>query len=293
MNIVTGYRGEAHITAWQDRDVNRGAFGNGNYILGVGSKMAATVVDANTIRIADGALSMNGCVAVIQKGTYDSVTIANGSQGMLRTDLIVARYTKASGTGVENIELAVIQGTPTSGTPTTPSYTSGDIQSGDSLVEFPLYKVNLAGLNVSTTLIAEVLLNGEDVGDLNALVNALNNLYGAIANRLTTAEGDIDALESLTSPLIKSVSYSSTFTVSAGGTSNITGTMLGVSTPSGYTPLGFGSISNNISRNIVPYNITPYNTGSNTVISLYNSSSSSVSGTITIRILYIKSSALG
>ena len=106
MKIITGYRGEPHITSQQDRNVNIGIFGSGTHIVNVGSKMAATIVSANEIVIADGLLVAEGCTAEIARGTSESIAVDNGSQGMLRKDLIVARYTKTSGTGVEDMQLA-------------------------------------------------------------------------------------------------------------------------------------------------------------------------------------------
>ena len=117
MNIITGYRGEAHITADQIRDQNQGCFGSGSYILDVGSKLAATAISATSVQLADGIISHQGCTASIPYGSTESVTIGNGTQGMLRIDLIVARYTKDAGTGVEDMELAVIQGTPAASNP--------------------------------------------------------------------------------------------------------------------------------------------------------------------------------
>ena len=108
MNIITGYRGEPHITSQQDRNVNIGIFGSGTHIVNVGSQMAATIVSANEITIADGLMVAEGCTATIERGMTESMMIENGAQGMLRKDLIVARYTKTSGTGVEDMQLAVI-----------------------------------------------------------------------------------------------------------------------------------------------------------------------------------------
>ena len=151
MEIITGYRGEPHITAQQDRDVNIGIFGGGAMILkGVGSELAATVISANEVEIADGALVAEGCTAEIQYGTTESMTIENGEQGMLRVDLIVARYTKAAGTGVESMELAVIKGTSAASTPAVPEYNTGTIADGDSPVDFPIYKVNLDGISITS-----------------------------------------------------------------------------------------------------------------------------------------------
>ena len=151
MNIITGYRGEPHITAQQDRDVNIGIFGASAKILkGVGSEMAATVISANEVEIADGALVAEGCTAEIQYGTTESMTIENGEQNMLRVDLIVARYTKTAGTGVESMELAVIKGTSAASNPAVPEYNTGSIADGDSPVDFPIYRVNLNGISITS-----------------------------------------------------------------------------------------------------------------------------------------------
>ena len=151
MNIITGYRAEPHITAQQDRDVNIGIFGASAKILkGVGSEMAATVISANEVEIADGALVAEGCTAEIQYGTTESMTIENGEQGMKRIDLIVARYMRNSGTAVESMELAVIKGTSAASDPVSPSYNTGTITDGDSPVDFPLYRVNLNGISITS-----------------------------------------------------------------------------------------------------------------------------------------------
>ena len=150
MNIITGYRGEPHITEQQDRDINRGIFGDDVCIINIGSQMAATIISATEIQIADGHMVAEGCAAEVPYGTVESLEIENGTQGMLRTDLIVARYTRDVGTGVEDVQLAVITGTPAASSPATPAYETGSIAAGDSIVEFPLYRVNLNGITISS-----------------------------------------------------------------------------------------------------------------------------------------------
>ena len=181
MNIITGYRAEPHITAQQDRDVNIGIFGASAKILkGVGSEMAATVISANEVEVADGVLVAEGCTAEIQYGTTESMTIENGSQGMLRTDLIVARYTKAAGTAVEAMELVVIKGTPAASNPAVPSYNEGTIADGDSPVDFPLYQVNLDGISITSV---DPLVSTVNVLDaITELQNKVNNTKLMVVN---------------------------------------------------------------------------------------------------------------
>ena len=149
MDIITGYTGSPHVTAEQDRDINIGIFGNESYVLQTGSQLTAEVSSNNEIKVRDGVIMHQGCAASIKKNTYDSLTITNGSQGMKRVDLIVARYSRDPSTNVESLALKVIQGTPSENSPTVPGYTTGDIQSGDLVADMPLYQVILNGLNIT------------------------------------------------------------------------------------------------------------------------------------------------
>ena len=226
MNIITGYRAEPHITAQQDRNVNMGIFGAGTHIVNIGSKMAATVVSANEITIADGLLVAEGCTAEIERGTSESLEIANGSQGMLRKDLIVARYTKASGTGVEDMQLAVITGTPAASNPALPSYNTGSIVQGDTLVDFPLYTVNLDGISIESVdrmveyaeLASKVVVDGlvTQIGTaaLNTTAKKVTNAINELLSSITGAISRIGALETKGAGIIRTTSYS----VAAGAT---------------------------------------------------------------------------
>ena len=149
MEIITGYTRKPHVTSEQDRDVNIGVVGKGSYVLQTGMQLAAEVSSNNEIKIRDGVLMHQGCTASIKKNTYDSLIIINGSQGMKRIDLIVARYEKNQVNGIESIDLKVIQGTPAESTTTVPEYTEGDIQAGDYVADMPMYQVIIDGLNIT------------------------------------------------------------------------------------------------------------------------------------------------
>lgn len=165
MDIITGYVGSPHVTAEQDRDINIGIFGAESYVLQTGSQLKAEVSSNNEIKIRDGVVMHQGCAASIKKNTYDSLTIVNGSQGMKRIDLIVARYSRNQSTKVESLTLKVIQGTPVTGTPSAPGYTTGDIQAGDLVADMPLYQVVINGLNI--TEVKQVFNTVDTVAGLN------------------------------------------------------------------------------------------------------------------------------
>lgn len=165
MDIITGYVGSPHVTAEQDRDINIGIFGAESYVLRTGSQLKAEVSSNNEIKIRDGVIMHQGCAASIKKNTYDSLTIVNGSQGMKRIDLVVARYSRNQSTKVESLTLKVIQGTPVTGTPSAPGYTTGDIQAGDLIADMPLYQVVINGLNI--TAVKQVFNTVDTVAELN------------------------------------------------------------------------------------------------------------------------------
>ena len=194
MEISTGSTGKPHVTAEQDRDVNEGIFDTGSFVLKTGSQLAAELVSNNEIKVRDGVLVIQGCTAVIKKNTYDSVTIANGSQGMKRIDLIVARYNKNEETKIEEVMLKVIQGTPNASTAAVPTYKTGDIQSGDLVADMPLYKVTLDGLNV--TSVDKMFTVIPTLPELSSnLLNAKNELTN-ISNKLTAISDSINNLGS-------------------------------------------------------------------------------------------------
>lgn len=195
MEIITGYTGKPHVTAEQDRDVNEGIFDTGSFVLKTGSQLAAELVSNNEIKVRDGVLVIQGCTAVIKKNTYDPVTIANGSQGMKRIDLIVARYNKNEETKIEEVMLKVIQGTPNASTAAVPTYKTGDIQSGDLVADMPLYKVTLDGLNVTSvdkmfTVIPTLPELSSNLTKANTKISALSTELATTNTNLKTATAD-------------------------------------------------------------------------------------------------------
>ena len=168
MELATGRRGSPYITSQQDRHKHQGIFGDGAYILNTGNMLEPEVQSSNKIHIKDGALMFQCALFTVKVGTYDEVTINNGNQGMKRKDLIVARYTYDSSYNIEAGEWAVIQGTPAADNPVVPEAESGDIQMGDSVVECPVFVVNLDGINVTGVDIIP-----ETMADMSELIETI------------------------------------------------------------------------------------------------------------------------
>ena len=112
-------------------------------ILHAGSRMTAEIVSNNEIKINDGILCNYGRFMRIVGS--ETVRIENGSSGVKRTDLIVARFT-TTGTK-ETHTLTVIKG-PAGGAE--PSYNQTDIYSGTGTRDLVLYAVHLNGLNITS-----------------------------------------------------------------------------------------------------------------------------------------------
>ena len=164
MQLNTGDTGRA-VSPAADGSLYSKIFGSGCYVLSGGNELKAEIQSNNLIKIYDGDLIMQGRHSYIPASDSDNVTINNGSQGMNRKDLIVARYTKDS-TGVEYVTLQVVQGTATSGTATAPGYTDGDILKGATAKDFPLYEVSLTGINITEVKkLFKVLGTNEDLSN--------------------------------------------------------------------------------------------------------------------------------
>lgn len=150
IHLVTGFAGHQHITSADQAAFNSLMFGGGQYVLAKGNRFAASVVTNNQVNVLDGDIYMQGRHIRLNEATSVDLTIENGTQGALRNDLIVVRYTKDENTGIEDANLVVIKGTAAASNPADPAYTSGDLVNGNAILnDMPMYRVQLDGLNIS------------------------------------------------------------------------------------------------------------------------------------------------
>lgn len=175
VELVDGFQGKPHVTADDVGGFKAGVVGSADYVLNTGKKLEATVISNNKIRIAEGEVVMQGRHWRVKPGTYEDLTIDNGTQGMNRKDAIVARYTKESSSGIENVEIVVLKGTPVADTPTAPVPTKGDIRSGALVHEMLLYIVEIKRLNVESVtkefnIIMSVSMINESLSDIKDYV---------------------------------------------------------------------------------------------------------------------------
>lgn len=194
MKIVSGRTGLPHVTSQQFRQMLEGIIGQGSYIITSGENLKPELSSNNLLKIRSGMMAHHGCISCVDIGTYDEVTLTNGSQGMKRIDLIVNRYTRNAETEVENCSWKVIHGTPVASNPTVPAYTSGNLQNGDLVDECPAFEVHYDGINV--TEVKSLLSVTDGLSRLSSnLLNAKNELTN-ISNKLTAISDSINNLGS-------------------------------------------------------------------------------------------------
>lgn len=170
IELVTGHTGQAHVTAAQDGRRNVGTFGReGRYVLDTGQGLSLTADSANQVTVGTGDAIMDGRHVCAETPTQ--LQVASGAQGQKRNDLVVLHYTDVS--GVESVEVRVLQGTPSSSTPTDPAWRQDSITDGATEADWPLWRLPLDGITlgipepmfeVSPTL-ASLAAANEDIYD--------------------------------------------------------------------------------------------------------------------------------
>lgn len=148
--LITGYWGEPHVTAENDRGINAAMFGAGRFVLPVGKQFKAEYIGNNTIRMYDGKLMDNGAGAGIPAGEYIDFLISNAGQGMKRNDLIVFQYSQDASTLIETGRFIVIQGTETSETPSDPEISQEDLLTGAATFDqMALWRITVSGTDIA------------------------------------------------------------------------------------------------------------------------------------------------
>ena len=180
--LMDSYAGGPHITETQIGLANQATFGPDDYVLGGGRESEAQVLTNNSIRIFDAVYCIQGRRDVIPASGYTDVTIANGTQGMNRNDIIVRRYKKDESSEIESTEYAVIKGTPNAGAAVDPEVTTGDIRSGATLHEMALYRVKITGLNITAVepmfnILKNMASLQKELAELNGKINHNSNKH--------------------------------------------------------------------------------------------------------------------
>ena len=186
LKIVDGLRGKPHVTTNDHFGRHEGIVGISDYVLNVGRLFEMELISSNALRIYDGEGMIQGCHWRILPGTYETVTLSNGTQGKKRIDYVVARYEKNS-VGYENIEISVKEGEAASENPAPPTYTTGDIRAGDTVREMVLGEIEYEGINVvAVTPKFEVLMT---MAELKQKTDELNRKLPVFKRRNSNEAG--------------------------------------------------------------------------------------------------------
>ena len=148
IELVDGKAGVAHISSEDKAIIHQAKFGKSDMVFDWGDVLKCTMGSANKATIGTGCASIQGLDWHITAA--ETVTIANGSQGMKRNDIICAHYHRNSSSGIENVELTVLKGTPNATTAADPTIPSGKILSGAADAYMPLWRIPLDGITVGT-----------------------------------------------------------------------------------------------------------------------------------------------
>lgn len=189
MDIITGKTGKPHVTSQQDREINMSMFGKGNVVLPIGQQLRAELTSSNNIRIYDGMLSMQGCVASIGADGYQDLTIDSLTTGTERTDYVCAKYVKENSTSYESISLVVISGTD--GNP--PTIAENEIRNGATEAYFPLYSIKIKSATELTLTplfenVTPILPQLNDIAKTNRLLYQGEGLYMTESQKITLSE---------------------------------------------------------------------------------------------------------
>lgn len=147
LTVNTAAEAAGHIYAEDDAAIFQSMFG-GDGVLNIGNCLKSTVISNNKVRISDGVLSVGGHIGRLSHADYQDMTIENGATGYNRNDIIYARFLTSG--NVDSFILAVKKGTATTGIATDPSLVQGNLYEGAVERDYPLYRVKLSGLSISS-----------------------------------------------------------------------------------------------------------------------------------------------
>lgn len=147
ITIDTTSAASPHIYAYDQALINNAIIG-GDAVHEMFDNLLATKVSNNIVTIAPGTFSIQGHFGNVVYGTTEPMTIENGTAGQKRNDLICAKFKRTNDTDV--ISLVVVKGTNSATTPVDPTIIQQDLLTGGTERLFPLWRVSLDGVNITT-----------------------------------------------------------------------------------------------------------------------------------------------
>lgn len=268
MKLITGKKGEAHVTSLQHRNIIGAVVGDGSYIAQLYNKLAPSI-SGNVLSIGSGVLIHHGCAMQVDYGTTDTVQLTAGTAGYYRGDYVVARWTQNSSTGIESAEWVLIQGTPTTSRNVTwPTYNSGNMQEGALIDDCPVFAIYYNGVTPEVT---------------------------KVPAELQTAH-EIETVQEVLSNMVMTTSYTLTGMAATLTPGDNTVTIQFDSVPSGeYTPVGIVGVqtsgTGSASVRLRAFGVS--SGGTSAFVKVRNEASSDITPSIGVTVLWIKTDVLG
>lgn len=150
ITIYTPTGTSAHIYAEDDAQLNRARFGGSGITL-ADNKLACTIINDNTVRLASGQYSNQGYMISVTGGSTEDLTVISGTAGAYRHDLVVAEFTRGGGDVSDAHVFKVIKGSDSSteSGAVDPDLTQNDLSTGGSVRQEALYRIYISGTTIS------------------------------------------------------------------------------------------------------------------------------------------------
>lgn len=139
-----------HIYAENDAAIYQAILGDADMLLNYGDCFRIDILGYNSIRVNSGLLAVQGHMGVIEIGDSQVLTLSNGTSGVTRKDLVVAQFTTTGNHGTDTFQLKVLTGGSDGSDPT---YTAEDLNDGGKTREFPIARVTMTGLSITSAVI--------------------------------------------------------------------------------------------------------------------------------------------
>lgn len=145
--------------------------------------------------------------------------------------------------------------------------------------------IDTSGLAKDTTL--QAVVSALQNLQINVTQTASNVSYNNLASGLTATNVQ-GAIDEVCNDLIQTKTYTASYTVGGNASGTITANDFNATIPSGYTPIGISDFATQ-STSVVVRGIYGRATGNNTMMAIRNETTTSVTATAYVTIMYIKS----
>lgn len=173
-----------HVYAENDAAIYQAIVGNADMLLNYGDCCRIDILGYNSIRVNSGLIAVQGHMGIVEIGDSEELILSNGTSGITRNDLVVARFTTTGNHGEDTFQLVVLKGNSNG---TDPTYTAEDLNDGGKVREFPIARVTMTGLSITAaTILPKVATSMSD------LLYALNDrISSGTAEPSGGKDGDI------------------------------------------------------------------------------------------------------